>query len=74
MNYRFRHTPTGRADLCLRACGNGRYPGSILFSEILQKGLGHSQDGRLSGGDGFIVAVPAVYHALCGAGLGGDGL
>jgi carboxymethylenebutenolidase len=62
-------TPTGpMRTYIFRPAAEGRYPGLVLFSEIFQvTGPIRRTAARLAG-NGFIVAVPEIYHELEPAG------
>jgi carboxymethylenebutenolidase len=56
-------TPTGpmRTHI-LRPAAEGKYPGVLLFSEIFQVTSPIRRTAALLAGNGFIVAVPEIYH------------
>ncbi|MDQ3814910.1 MAG: dienelactone hydrolase family protein [Armatimonadota bacterium] len=47
-----------------RPVAEGRYPGIVLFSEIFQVSGPIRRTAALLAGNGFIVAVPEIYHEL----------
>jgi carboxymethylenebutenolidase len=51
-----------------RPKAGGRYPGVVLYSEIFQLTEPISRMASLLAGNGFVVAVPEVYHELEPAG------
>lgn len=52
-----------------RPAGDGRYPGLVLFSEIYQMTGPIARTAATLAGQGFIVAVPEVYHEFEPAGV-----
>ena len=56
-------TPTGpmRTHI-LRPAAPGRYPGLVLWSEIFQVTGPVRRTAALLAGNGFVVAVPEIYH------------
>jgi len=58
-------TPTGimRTHL-FRPVASGKYPGVILFSEIFQVTSPIRRTAALLAGNGFVVAVPEIFHEL----------
>lgn len=62
-------TPTGpmRASL-FRPAADGRFPGVVLFSEIFQITAPIRRMAASLAGNGYLVAVPEVYHELEPAG------
>ena len=62
-------TPAGPMRVCLfRPAVEGRYPGLALFSEIFQITGPIRRMAALLAGNGYVVAVPEVYHELEPAG------
>jgi len=62
-------TPTGPMRTRLfRPAAEGRYPGTVLYSEIFQITAPISRTAAFIAGHGYIVAVPEVYHELEPAG------
>ncbi|MDQ2842650.1 MAG: dienelactone hydrolase family protein [Acidobacteriota bacterium] len=58
-------TPTGPMRTCFfRPTADGKYPGIILFSEIFQITGPIRRSAALLAGQGYLVAVPEVYHEL----------
>src|ERR1700742_3774917 len=56
-------TPTGpMRTFVFRPVASGRYPGILLFSEIFQVTGPIRRTAALLAGNGFIVAVPEIYH------------
>ncbi len=56
-------TPRGSMRTHLfRPVGDGRYPGLVLFSEIYQVTDPIARTAAFLAGQGFVVAVPEVYH------------
>ncbi len=51
-----------------RPAAEGRYPGIVLFSEIFQVTGPIRRTAALLAGNGFVVAVPEIYHELEPAG------
>lgn len=51
-----------------RPAAEGRYPGLLLFSEIFQMTGPIRRTAALLAGNGFVVAVPEIYHELEPAG------
>lgn len=57
------HTPSGPMRTHLfRPSAPGRYPGIILYSEIFQMTGPISRTAALLAGNGFLVAVPEIFH------------
>src|SRR5580658_7911267 len=52
----------------LRPAAEGRYPGVILYSEIFQMTGPIRRFASFVAGQGYVVAVPEVYHELETAG------
>lgn len=62
-------TPTGpMRTYLLRPAAEGKYPAIVLYSEIFQVTGPIRRTGALIAGQGYIVAVPEVYHELEPAG------
>lgn len=62
-------TPTGpMRTYIFRPVAEGRYPGLVLFSEIFQVTGPIRRTAALLTGNGFVVAVPEIYHDLEPAG------
>ena len=62
-------TPTGlMRTYVFRPVAAGRYPGVVFFSEIFQVTAPIRRTAALLAGNGFVVAVPEVYHELEPAG------
>jgi len=62
-------TPTGpMRTYVLRPTAEGRYPGLTLFSEIFQVTGPIRRTAAMLAGQGFVVAVPEIYHELEPAG------
>jgi carboxymethylenebutenolidase len=62
-------TLTGPMRTCIfRPVAEGHYPGLVLFSEIFQITAPIRRMAALLAGNGYIVAVPEVYHELEPAG------
>ena len=62
-------TPSGpMRTAILRPAAEGRYPGLVLFSEIFQITAPIRRMAALLAGNGYVVAVPEVYHELEPAG------
>lgn len=62
-------TPAGAMRTCLfQPAAEGRYPGLVLFSEIFQITAPIRRMAALLAGNGYVVAVPEVYHELEPAG------
>ena len=62
-------TPSGSMRTSVfRPVAAGRYPGLVLFSEIFQVTAPIRRTAALLAGQGFVVAVPEVYHELEAAG------
>jgi carboxymethylenebutenolidase len=62
-------TPTGpMRTYILRPAGEGRFPAVIFFSEIFQATGPIRRTAALIAGQGYVVAVPEVYHELEPAG------
>lgn len=58
-------TPTGpMRTYIFRPVAEGRYPGLVLFSEIFQVTGPIRRTAAKLAGNGFIVAVPEIYHEL----------
>ncbi len=58
-------TPTGpMRTYVFRPTGEGRHPGLVLFSEIFQMTEPIRRTAALLAGNGYVVAVPEVYHEL----------
>src|SRR5207248_7377519 len=58
-------TPTGAMRTYLfRPVAEGRYPGILLYSEIFQVTGPIRRTAALLAGNGFVVAVPEIYHEL----------
>ncbi len=56
-------TPTGpMRTYILRPAADGKYPGVLLFSEIFQVTAPIRRTAALIAGQGYVVAVPEVYH------------
>ena len=56
-------TPTGPMRTWrFRPAGPGRYPGVVLFSEIFQVTGPIQRAARLIAGEGYVVAVPEIFH------------
>src|SRR5215207_11132336 len=56
-------TPSGAMrTFVLRPAAPGRYPGVILFSEIFQMTGPIRRTAALLAGNGFVVAVPEIFH------------
>lgn len=51
-----------------RPSGEGRYPGVVLFSEIFQVTGPIRRTAAMIAGQGYVVAVPEIYHELEPAG------
>jgi carboxymethylenebutenolidase len=63
------HTPTGpMRTYVFRPVAEGRYPGIVLYSEIFQVTGPIRRTAALLAGNGFVVAVPEIYHELEPAG------
>jgi len=52
----------------LRPAAEGRYPGVVLYSEIFQVTAPIRRTAAMLAGQGYVVAVPEVYHELETAG------
>jgi carboxymethylenebutenolidase len=62
-------TPTGPMRTYLfRPAADGNYPGVILYSEIFQATAPILRTAAMIAGQGYLVAVPEVYHELEAAG------
>src|SRR5882672_10694915 len=62
-------TPTGpMRTYVFRPTAPGRYPGILLYSEIFQVTGPIRRTAALLAGNGFIVAVPEIYHEYESAG------
>ena len=62
-------TPTGSMRVyLLRPAAEGRYPGIILYSEIFQVTGPIRRTAAMLAGQGYLVAVPEVYHEFEDAG------
>src|ERR1051326_4708443 len=62
-------TPTGpMRTYIFRPTAEGRYPGLLLYSEIFQVTGPIRRVAALLAGNGFLVAVPEIYHELEPAG------
>jgi carboxymethylenebutenolidase len=62
-------TPTGEMrTYILRPAADGCYPGVILYSEIFQVTAPVRRMAAMLAGNGYVVAVPEVYHELEPAG------
>ena len=62
-------TPSGpMRTYLLRPAAEGRYPGIILFSEIFQATGPIRRTAALLAGNGFVVAVPEIFHEFEPAG------
>src|SRR5437588_6753334 len=62
-------TPTGpMLTYVFRPAGEGKYPGVVLFSEIFQVTGPIRRTAAMVAGQGYVVAVPEVYHELEPAG------
>ena len=62
-------TPSGpMRTVVFRPAAPGRYPGLVLFSEIFQVTAPVRRTAALLAGNGYVVAVPEVYHELEPAG------
>jgi carboxymethylenebutenolidase len=62
-------TPSGVMRTCIsRPAAEGRYPGVVFFSEIFQITGPIRRSAAYLAGQGFIVAVPEVYHEFEPAG------
>lgn len=62
-------TPTGPMRTFLfRPVAPGRYPGILLFSEIFQVTLPIRRAAAMLAGQGYVVAVPEIYHEFEPAG------
>ena len=62
-------TPTGpMRTYVFRPAAAGRYPGLLLYSEIFQATGPIRRTAALLAGNGFVVAVPEIYHELEPAG------
>jgi carboxymethylenebutenolidase len=62
-------TPTGPMRThVFRPVAEGRYPGILLYSEIFQVTGPIRRTAALLAGNGFVVAVPEIYHELEPAG------
>ncbi|MGV3531857.1 MAG: dienelactone hydrolase family protein [Chthoniobacteraceae bacterium] len=62
-------TPSGpMRTFILRPTAEGRYPGIILFSEIFQVTGPIRRTAALLAGNGFVVAVPEIFHEFEPAG------
>ena len=58
-------TPSGpMRTYLLRPAAPGRYPGIVLYSEIFQVTGPIRRTAAMLAGDGFVVAVPEIYHEL----------
>jgi carboxymethylenebutenolidase len=58
-------TPTGpMRTFVFRPAAEGRYPGLVLFSEIFQVTGPIRRSAAMFAGNGYVVAVPEVYHEL----------
>lgn len=63
-------TPTGPMHTyVLRPAAPGKYPGIVLFSEIFQVTGPIRRMAAFMAGQGFVVAVPEIFHELLPAGL-----
>src|SRR5579875_520374 len=60
-------TGTMRTNI-FRPAAEGKYPGVVLFSEIFQVTGPIRRTAAMIAGNGYIVAVPEVYHELEPAG------
>jgi carboxymethylenebutenolidase len=62
-------TPNGpMRTYILRPAAEGRYPGILLYSEIFQVTGPIRRTAAMFAGNGFVVAVPEIYHELEPAG------
>jgi carboxymethylenebutenolidase len=62
-------TPTGTMRLyILRPAAPGKYPGILLFSEIFQVTGPIRRSAAFLAGQGYVVAVPEIYHEMEPAG------
>src|SRR5580692_6811207 len=62
-------TPTGpMRTYVFRPAAPGKYPGIVLYSEIFQMTGPIRRTASMLAGNGFIVAVPEIYHELEPAG------
>ena len=62
-------TPTGPMQTYLyRPAAPGRYPGLVFFSEIFQRTGPIKRTAAMLAGQGFLVAVPEIFHELETAG------
>src|SRR3954470_13511888 len=62
-------TPSGPMRTYLfRPMAEGRYPGLVLYSEIFQVTAPIRRTAALLASNGFLVAVPEIYHELEPAG------
>src|ERR1043165_9753045 len=58
-------TPSGpMRTYIFRPAAPGRYPGVVLFSEIFQVTGPIRRTAALLAGNGFVVAVPEIFHEL----------
>src|SRR5689334_21676133 len=58
-------TPTGpMRTYIFRPTREGKYPGVVLFSEIFQATSPIRRTAAMIAGQGYLVAVPEVYHEL----------
>jgi carboxymethylenebutenolidase len=58
-------TPTGGMRIYIfRPAAEGKYPGVLLFSEIFQVTGPIRRTAAWAAGNGFVVAVPEIYHEL----------
>ncbi len=59
------YTPTGpMRTLVLRPAAEGRYPGLLFYSEIFQITGPIRRSAAFLAGNGYVVAVPEIYHEL----------
>lgn len=68
-------TPSGpMRTFVLRPSAPGRYPGIVLFSEIFQMTSPIRRTAAILAGNGFVVAVPEIFHEFepAGTALGYD--
>src|SRR6478735_11685465 len=62
-------TPSGpMRTFVLRPAAPGRYPGIVLYSEIFQVTGPIRRTAALLAGNGFVVAVPEIFHEFEAAG------
>lgn len=63
-------TPTGPMRIhVLRPAAAGRYPGIVLWSEIFQATGPVRRTAAMLAGNGFVVAIPEIYHEYVEAGV-----